>query len=116
MVTSVGLSAPPLLLVLLLRDTCALFNGNPVRSSSDVPGVIGSLFSLDRNSNVGTCISGDEKIAPFCTGGLISPGVFLTASHCLQELITQGDARAFANLRVSLVCAPNPSPRSSQDP
>ena len=35
-----------LLLLLFAGDTCALFNGNPVSSSSDVPGVTGSLFML----------------------------------------------------------------------
>eukprot|EP00308_Calcidiscus_leptoporus_P012117 CAMPEP_0119358504 /NCGR_PEP_ID=MMETSP1334-20130426/6702_1 /TAXON_ID=127549 /ORGANISM="Calcidiscus leptoporus, Strain RCC1130" /LENGTH=427 /DNA_ID=CAMNT_0007373019 /DNA_START=185 /DNA_END=1464 /DNA_ORIENTATION=+ len=94
---------PSLLLLLLLRrDTYALFNGEPVRSSSDVPGVTGSLFSLYEDSDVHNCISGDEKIAPHCTGGLISPGIFLTAAHCLQEEITGKDARAFARLRVAL--------------
>ena len=66
-----------LLLLLYVGDTCALFNGNPVGSSSDVPGVTGSLFKLvaeDEASNAETCTTGDEKIAPFCTVALISPG------------------------------------------
>ena len=94
-----------LLLLLYAGDTCALFNGNPVGSSSDVPGVTGSLFTLvteDEASNAATCTSGDEKIVPFCTVALISPGIVLTAAHCVQEQISAGDPHAFANLRVSL--------------
>ena len=47
------------LLLLLLTPTSALFNGSPVGSSSDVPGVTGSLFLLDGGSDVSTCTSGD---------------------------------------------------------
>ena len=94
-----------LLLLLYVGETSALFNGNPVGSSSDVPGVIGSLFTQvteDEASNAATCTSGDEKIVPFCTVALISPGIALTAAHCVQQQITAGDPRAIANLRVSL--------------
>ena len=94
-----------LLLLLFVGDTCALFNGNAVGSSSDVPGVTGSLFMLSEDE-AATCTSGDEGITPFCTVALISPGVVLTAAHCVQEQITAGDPRAFADLRVSLVRIP----------
>lgn len=100
-----GAQAGGLLILLYVCDTCALFNGNPVGSSSDVPGVTGSLFTLvaaEEAVDAATCTSGDEKIAPFCTVALISPGIVLTAAHCVQEQITAGDPRAFANLRVSL--------------
>jgi hypothetical protein len=98
-----------LLLLLYVGDTFGLFNGNPVGSSSDVPGVTGSLFTLvteDEASNAAACTSGDEGIVPFCTVALISPGIVLTAAHCVQQQITAGDPRAFSNLRVSLVRAP----------
>jgi len=94
-----------LLLLLYVGDTRALFNGNPVGSSADVPGVTGSLFLMnteDEATNAATCTSGDEGIVPFCTVALISPGVVLTAAHCLQNQITAGDPSAFANLRVAL--------------
>ena len=104
-----GFGAPAgLLLLLYAGNACALMNGNPVASSSDVPGVTGSLFKLiaeDEASNAATCTNGDEKIVPFCTVALISPGIVLTAAHCIQQQITAGDPRAFANLRVSLVRA-----------
>ena len=98
-----------LLLLLYVGDTCALFNGNAVSSSSDVPSVTGSLFTLvteEEASSATTCTNGDEKIVPFCTVALISPGVVLTAAHCVQQQITAGNPKAFADLRVSLVRAP----------
>ena len=98
-----------LLLILYVGDTCALFNGVPVGSSSDVPGVTGSLFMMvteDEATNAATCTSGDEGVVPFCTVALISPGVVLTAAHCVQQQITAGNPKAFADLRVSLVRAP----------
>ena len=101
-----------LLLLLYVGDSFALMNGNPVGSSSDVPGVTGSLFKLvaaEEASDAATCTSGDEGIVPFCTVALISPGIVLTAAHCIQQQITAGDPRAFADLRVSLVRAPHPS-------
>ena len=94
-----------LLLLLHVDNTRALFNGNPVRSSSDVPGVTGSLFRMvtdEEEENAANCTSGDEGIVPFCTVALISPGVVLTAAHCLQNEITAGNPRAFADLRVAL--------------
>ena len=104
---NVGFGAQGSLLLLLLYAgaACALFNGKPVGSSSDVPGVTGSLFKLeteDEASYAATCTSGDEKITPFCTVALISPGIVLTAAHCVQQQITAGAPRAIANLRVSL--------------
>ena len=103
---SFGVGAQACLLLLLnAGDTYALFNGQPVRSSSDVPGVTGSLFTLvteDEASNAATCTNGDEKIVPFCTVALVSPGIVLTAAHCVQQQITGGDPQAFDNLRVSL--------------
>ena len=95
-----------LLLLLYVGDTCALFNGNAVSSSSDVPSVTGSLFTAPGDDEAVTCTSGDEGVVPFCTVALISPGVVLTAAHCVQQQITAGNPKAFADLRVSLVRAP----------
>ena len=92
-----------LLLLLYVGDTCALFNGNAVSSSSDVPSVTGSLFTAPGDDEAVTCTSGDEGVVPFCTVALISPGVVLTAAHCVQQQITAGNPQAFADLRVSLV-------------
>ena len=104
-VASAGVAPAGLLLLLYVGGTAALMNGNPVGSSSDVPGVTGSLFRMataDEASMAATCTSGDEGIVPFCTVALISPGVVLTAAHCVQQEITAADPRAFADLRVSL--------------
>ena len=103
-----GAQASWLLISFYVGNTCALINGNPVASSSDVPGVTGSLFRMvtdEEEENAANCTSGDEGIVPFCTVALISPGVVLTAAHCVQNQITAGDPQAFANLRVSLVRA-----------
>ena len=108
-VAPAGVAPAGLLLLLYVGGTGALMNGNPVGSSSDVPGVTGSLFRMataDEASMAATCTSGDEGIVPFCTVALISPGIVLTAAHCVQEQITAGDPSAFGNLRVSLVRAP----------
>ena len=105
-VAPAGVAPAGLLLLLYVGGTAALMNGNPVGSSSDVPGVTGSLFRMataDEASMAATCTSGDEGIVPFCTVALISPGVVLTAAHCVQQQITAGNPKAFADLRVSLV-------------
>ena len=108
-----------LLLLLYAAVSCALINGVSVSSSSDVPGVTGSLFKLvteDEASSAAICKNGDEGIVPFCTVALISPGLVLTAAHCVQEQITAGAPSAIADLRVSFVRAPimilRPAPRS----
>ena len=101
--------------LLYVGGSWALFNGAPVGSSSDVPGVTGSLFTLATDteaSDAATCTNGDEKIAPFCTVALISPGIVLTAAHCVQQQITAGDPKAFTNLRVSLVRTAVTDPQS----
>ena len=95
-----------LLLLLYVGRTCALFYGDAVSSSSDVPSVTGSLFTAPGDDEAVTCTSGDEGVVPFCTVALISPGVVLTAAHCVQQQITAGNPKAFADLRVSLVRAP----------
>ena len=88
--------------------TNAVNQGYLPSSIEEVPYSTGFLITLDENEQIpgyGDCTQGDEPITPFCSGGLISEGVFLTAAHCFEN--GRGDAASdgsldLSNLRVGL--------------
>ena len=70
-----------LFLLLLLSTFCAALLIAPSRSSAITYGFVDAKNTY---SNVGAFIvkSPSEEIFPICSGTLIAPNVFLTASHC----------------------------------
>eukprot|EP00947_MAST-08B_sp_MAST-8B-sp1_P004432 g4432.t1 len=75
-------------IVFLLPLCSAVHKGYKPVSASEVPYSTGYIMTLDTN-RIGDCQhpAGDatDVMGSFCSGGLISEGVFITAGHCFEN-------------------------------
>lgn len=67
----------------------AVHKGTVPATEAEIPYPVGYVMKIDETEAVpgyGDCLQGtDDVLGSFCSGGMISEGVFLTAAHCFQE-------------------------------